>query len=164
MRRKPTLLLTLLLTAILTSCSTIDCPVQNTVNTYYALKDSVQGDYTLNGDTIDVYTRQRSGKDTLILNQLVNGSTFSLPIGYSNPEDTLYFKLRRDTVETVDTVWIKKENMPHFESVDCSAAYFHEITDIRYTAHGLDSIVINNHTVDYDAKAQHFYLYLKARH
>jgi len=63
---------------------------------------------------------------------------------------------------SLDTVWIKKENYPHFESVDCSAAFFHKITDVRSTHNGIDSITINKRDVNYDAKTEHFHIYLKA--
>ena len=51
--------------------------------------------------------------------------------------------------------------MPHFESVDCHATYFHHITELKTTHHGIDSITIQNREVSYD-KREHFFLYLKA--
>jgi hypothetical protein len=47
--------------------------------------------------------------------------------------------------------------------VDCSAAFFHDITDVRYTHHAIDSLVIKNFHVDYDKSTVHFYLYPKTR-
>ena len=61
-----------------------------------------------------------------------------------------------------DTIRIKKEDMPHFESVDCQASYFHTITAVSTTHEIIDSIVINNPNVNYDQNTTHFKLYLKA--
>jgi hypothetical protein len=58
-------------------------------------------------------------------------------------------------------VWVKKEDFPHFESVDCNASFFHRLTDVRHTRHYIDSIVISNPSVDYDQKTEHFRLYPK---
>ena len=66
-------------------------------------------------------------------------------------------------IEYVDTVRIKKENFAHFESVDCQAAYFHEITSVMTTHNIIDSIVIKNPNVNYDATTAHFNLYFKAQ-
>ena len=152
-----------ILLLLLTACSSIDCPVQNTVYTVYTLHKSDLSTDTLNGDTLTVYSRRHNGSDTLLLNQITAVTQFTLPMGYSNPEDTLYFYLKVADGETTDTVWIKKENQPHFESVDCSAAFFHHITAVRHTRNGIDSIAINKSTVNYDGNTEHFHLYLKAR-
>lgn len=145
------------------ACSSIDCPVENTVSTHYMLHKADMSTDTLNGRSLSVFSRRSDGTDTLLLGQLTSATAFSLPIGYANPEDTLYFYLVQDTLTTLDTVWIKKENMPHFESVDCSASYFHQLTAVRHTHNGIDSIVINNPSVNYDTTTEHFYIYFKAR-
>ena len=145
------------------SCTSIDCPVQTAVRTYYALQKSDQTTDTLK-DILYVVSRVLEGKDTLLLNQAITLTTFSLPIGYANPEDTLCFRFRNGSYAATDTVWIKKENIPHFESVDCSATFFHRLTAVRCTHHAIDSIIINSPTVDYDPQTIHFYLYLKSRH
>ena len=164
----------LLVTAI-AACTSIDCPVQNTVYTVYNLMKADGTTDTLNSDTLWVWSQRADGSDTVISthiegNLLLNyfhGSTatsFELPISYTQPEDVLYM-LIRDTTGTyyLDTVCIKKENLPHFESVDCQAAYFHTLTDVSTTHHIIDSIVIKNPDVNYDATNAHFYLYLKTQ-
>ena len=146
----------------LCACSSIDCPVQNTVRTLYVLKKQNAEPDTLK-DTLFILTLRADGSDTLLLNAAIKLSTFSLPIGYSNPEDTLVFYFRNNTFQALDTVWLKKENYPHFESVDCNASFFHSITDVRTTHHAIDSIVINNPSVTYDPETEHLHLYLKSR-
>ena len=96
-----------------------------------------------------------------ILNKLTDESAFSLPISHSHPEDILFFCFKDSVKLVVDTVWIKKDDIPHFESVDCSASFFHELTDVRHTHNAIDSLVLVNTSVTYDDKTIHFYLYPK---
>ncbi len=153
-------LVTFHLSLISSSCSSIDCPIQNTVYTVYKLYDGDGSEMKL-ADTIYVLSSSAKG-DTLLLNSGVGLSTINLPISYDHPEDTLVF-LRTDTAGhwTIDTVWVEKSNIPHFESVDCSAAFFHELTGVRYTRRGIDSIVIHHPTVNYDPSTEHFHFYPK---
>ena len=146
---------------ILFSCSSIDCPVQNLVYTNYGLYKSSGVVDTLH-DTLYVFSMKADGTDTTLFNRGINVTSFSLPISYTCPEDTLYFlRVGADDSFLLDTVWIKKENYPHFESVDCSASFFHKITAVRHSHNGLDSIIINHADVNYDVSNQHFRVYFK---
>ena len=153
-------LLGLAVIGVLLSCSTIDCPVNSLVETKYEFYSSTGETLTLL-DTLTVVTARQDGIDT-VFNKGSNISSFSLPISYSHPEDVFVFRFKGDGWQTADTVWIKKEDYPHFESVDCSAAFFHIITDVRYTCNYIDSIVIKNPSVTYDSKTVHFYFYPKS--
>ena len=155
-----------------TSCSSIDCPVQNTVSVQYEIRDKVGKALSIT-DSLSVVTTRVDGKNieldittrndgkSTILNKLIGRSSFSLPISYSHPEDILYFCFKDSVKTVVDTVWIKKEDIPHFESVDCSASFFHELTDVRHTHNAIDSLVLVNRSVTYDVQTVHFYLYPK---
>ena len=150
--------------SFLISCTSIDCPVQNLVYTNYALKKADGSTDTLKTDTLWIITRRADGTDTLLLNALC-GSTatkFSLPISYTQPED-VFITLLTDTAgyAYIDTIRIKKENYPHFESVDCQASYFHEVTAVSTTHNAFDSIAIHHSSVNYDTSNDHFYLYVK---
>jgi hypothetical protein len=111
-----------------------------------------------------VTTRTAKDSDTIVFNRGIGISKFTLPISYSHPEDVLVFSFDNDnnSLHVTDTVWIKKEDYPHFESVDCNASFFHNITDVRYTCNYIDSIVIKNPSVTYDSKTVHFYFYPKS--
>ena len=148
--------------SLITSCSSIDCPVQTAVRTVYSVRDASQQADTLR-DTLSVVTYRVNHTDTVLLSLASGVVQFSLPVGYANPEDTLYFVFRNAAFRAIDTVLVKKENIPHFESVDCSASFFHNITAIRSTHHAIDTIIINNPSVTYDASAEHFYLSIKSR-
>ena len=144
------------------ACSSIDCPVQHSVRTYYAVYNADQKADTLK-DTLSVMIHRASYPDTLLLSTASNRTSFSLPVSYYGTVDTLYFLFGQKVVRAVDTVWVKKENIPHFESVDCIVQYFHHILEVSCTHHAIDSITINNPTVDYDPQAIHFHLYPKSR-
>ena len=155
------LLIVLGVVVALLACTSIDCPVQNTVRTVYAFRN-VEGTADTLKDTMMVVSARINRTDTTLLKWSTGVKQFSLPIGYANPEDTLYFVFRNGSFRAIDTVWIKKENIPHFESVDCSAAFFHELIAVRSTHNAIDSIVIKTSSVTYEPDTEHFHLYLKS--
>ena len=136
------------------SCSSIECPIQNKVELVCAVADTLK-------DTLTVTTRRSDGTDTVLLYRAQQVVTMQLPISQQHAVDKLVFKTERLAV--TDTVWIEKEDEPHFESVDCSLAYFHHITSVRCTHLGIDTIVITKPNVDYDLSSSHLLFYFKAR-
>ena len=152
-------LLTCLSLLVMFSCSSIDCPVQNVVSVQYEIRDKA-GEALSITDSLSVISERKDGQ-YVSLNRLIGKSAFSLPISYSHPEDVLFFCFKDSVKTLVDTVWIKKDDIPHFESVDCSAAFFHELTNVRHTHNAIDSLVIVNTSVNYDVNTVHFYLYPK---
>lgn len=153
-------LLAFLGVVLIVSCSSVDCPVYNMVATNYRCYNS-NGDSLKLTDTLSVYSQRRDGTDTLLLNRFVGKATFTLPVSYSHPEDKLVFSFKNGKTEVTDTVWVKKDDIPHFESIDCNAKFFHTLTGVRSTTNKLDSVVIKNTSVNYDATTIHFYLYPK---
>lgn len=149
--------------SLLLACSSIDCPVDNTVATKYAILGA-DGQATTFADTLYVWTRRADGRDTL-LNRGVGISDFSLPVSYACPEDTLIFYITDSYhQQTLDTVFLKKEDIPHFESVDCAAHFFHRLTAVRSTHDGIDSIIIANPHVNYDQSKTHLHIFFKERY
>ena len=130
-------IIVILLVAAMAACTTIDCPVQNLVYTVYDLKKSDGTPDTLLNDTLWIWTQRVDGTDTVISRDIqgnlelnyfhgTSASSFELPISYTQPEDIMYLLLKNsEGTSYLDTVRIKKENLPHFESVDCQAAYSH---------------------------------------
>lgn len=151
--------------ALFHACTSIDCPVQNKVAVYYEVK-SFEGTTevadTLN-DTLSIWTVRINRTDTLILNRAVNTSAFSLPASYNCPEDTLMLRIANtDSMVWVDTLWLKKDDIPHFESVDCSPHFFHKITAVRSTHNAIDTVIINNPSVTYDPTVVNLHIHFKA--
>lgn len=151
-----------ILFAILTmvGCSTLDCPLNNTVYTKYKLDGNVK---TLYG-YMTISTKGKNGVDSILINQDENVDSFSLPVSYTNAEDILYFDIvDAEQREYKDTVTVSKDNHPHFESIDCSPSYFHTITGVKTTHNLIDSIVINHKDVNFDATKTHFLIYFGTR-
>lgn len=141
------------LVVLLAACSSVDCPLNNTVYTNYQL----MGKVTTLPDTLTITTTRQDGLDSVLINKQVNTDSFSLPMSFGQDVDILYFQ----TNSVLDTVWVSKTNEPHFESVDCGLNYFHTITTVRNTRNAIDSIVINNKEVTYDVSKKHFHIYFK---
>ena len=144
----------------MTACTSIDCPVENNVATLYKLQKADGTQDTLH-DTLTVMTRLARGVDTVILNKSVETTSFQLPISYTNAADTFTFVRKSDTRELIDTVWIEKTNLPQFESVDCKLVYFHDVTSLRHTRNGIDSISVKKGRIDYDSNTENFHIYFK---
>ncbi|MBQ7422330.1 MAG: hypothetical protein IJV27_09350 [Prevotella sp.] len=148
------------LVLFLCACSSIDCPLNNTVYMRIALK----GDVDTLKDTLTISTVRTDGADTILFNQGVNLTYVTVPMSYAQDEDALIFQISDTTgVTKRDTLWIAKQNQSHFESVDCSPSYFHTITAVSHSRNNIDSVTINEPNVDYDATKEHLYLYLHPR-
>ena len=157
--------LLILASAVLTACSSIDCPFNNTVYSQYVLMKGggIKAD-TLT-DTLTILTTRRDGQDTIIFNRGVKTTSFSLPMSYTRDQDALFFQLK-DTLGHIvhDTIKVSKTNTPHFESVDCPMSYFHTITAVNTSHHAIDSIILVNPNVTYDTSSPHFLIYFKSGH
>lgn len=182
--RRGFLLLLVSCLLVLASCSSIDCPMNNTVSTIYALYKSNGTADTLK-DTLTVITfRHGPEEDPVALNRSVNTTTMNIPISYQGEEDVLYFvRSFPDSVKAImlndegeeeehtvyftnyltDTVTIEKTDRKHFESIDCTPSFFHTLTRVNYTTNGIDSVVISNPEVNYDQTKEHYHLYFKSR-
>ena len=126
------------------ACASVDCPLNNRVQTeYYFTKPDGSSDGNSYGFHLD----------TLLFNRGVGITSIKVPLSYEQPEDVLLF-IFTDTAQNVwrDTVWLKKTNHPHLESVDCSPKFFHTLTDVHSTHHRIERIAINNPTVEYESK------------
>lgn len=148
-----------MLAVVIASCSSIDCPLNNTVYTKFKLAGNVS---TL-ADTLTVSVTRTAGTDTVLLNKAVRVDSFSIPLSYQFPVDKFYFDIRPDGgTPTMDTISIEKTNEPHFESVDCPAAMFHTISNLSTTHHRIDSIVVKKNKVTYDDSQAHLLIYFKS--
>lgn len=148
----------------MTSCSSIDCPLNNRVYASFKLA----GDVATLDDTLTVAvprTIDNQEEDTVVVNLLTQVDSLALPMSYSHTEDTYYFLVAQKGTgaKTTDTVRVDKENLPHFESVDCNPAMFHTINGVKFTRHAIDSIKVNNNKVTYNDAKAHFLIYFKNR-
>lgn len=141
----------------ITACTTLDCPMNNTVSVRFTLRGLVD---TL-ADTLTIMAVRPDKDDSTLFNRGVETTYFLLPMSYSQDEDELRFEMIDTITKTVttDIVKIRKTNQPHFESVDCNPAFFHTITGVSHTKNAIDSVVINNPNVDTDETKEHLYIY-----
>ena len=149
---------------MLSACSSIDCPLNNRVYATFRL----DGDITKMEDTLTVAVPRAADykdDDTVIINRLVGFDSIALPMSYQRAVDVYVFGIKQkdSDVSTTDTVWVTKENNPHFESVDCNPVMFHTIKDVRFTQRAIDDIKVNYNKVTYNDAKAHFLIYLKNR-
>ena len=153
----------IILFAILTmvGCSTLDCPLNNTVYTKYKLAGNIT---KLTGSYLTISTTKKDGEDSILINKDENVDSFLLPVSYTGTEDILYFEVQDAEQRSYkDTVTVSKDNQPHFESIDCSPSYFHTLMGVKTTHNLIDSIVINHKDVNFDATKAHFLIYFGSR-
>lgn len=144
---------------VIGACSSIDCPLNSTVRATYSFK----GETDTLKDTLTVMAVRANREDSVILNRGINLTSMALPMSYTQDEDVLALVFtHKDGTQETDTIWISKDNMPHFESVDCSPQYFHTLTGIRCTHTRIDDIVINNPSVDYDETKENIFIYFRS--
>lgn len=148
----------MMLTASIASCTSIDCPLNNSVMARFVLKGEVD---TLK-DTLTVRAIRANGTDTIVYNRGVNLTFFTVPLSFVQETDRLAFLFKsKEGTEWKDTVYLSKTDRPHFESVECGPNYFHTLTGVSSTKRYIEDIVINHSNVDYDATKEHLYLYLR---
>jgi len=160
------LTITILTSLLMTACASIDCPVNNLVETMYALQKSDGTPDTLLKDTLWVWAERIDGTSILLINRLcgAKATQFKIPVSYAQTEDIICLDTQNDEgMSWEDTIWVTKDNRPHFEGVDCKASYFHTIKSVRSTHDLIDTVIINNTEVNYDASKAHFLLRLKDR-
>ena len=83
--------------------------------------------------------------------------------------DTLLLRFSNDKGQAArDTLFLSHETKPHFENIDCPAAVFHKIQNVRWTSHLLrempltiDSVALINPNVNYD-DTENLRVYLRA--
>ena len=126
---------------LITACTSIDCPLNNHVYTYY----QVAGEETQFAGPLTISTNRSDGSDSICINQDTYISKFGLPISYQGTFDTFYF------VYDIDD----------FESIECNPIFFHTIKGIEYTKNMIDSITIKDAQDTYDTTKVHFNIYFK---
>lgn len=139
------------------SCTSNDCPLNNTVSLICGFYNSNDGSAISIGNTLTVTLR-----DSIILNRSIGASTIALPMSYSAETDTLVFVYSPvDSIAGIsDTLTLSKTNQAHFISLECGTKVFHTITAVNHTLrtadkihrYAIDSIVVSNPNVNFDGQ------------
>lgn len=142
--------------AAFSSCSEIECPLDNVVMAQFNLYDAESGSSLLLVDTLYV---QPAGRDTLLLNRGQGISNFLVPLRQAAECDTLLLHWRNTALErATDTLFVQHKGELHFESPDCPMTVFHTLRDVRFArAAGssdnlprIDSVKIVRTSVEYE--------------
>ena len=170
---------------LMPGCDDTGCTLYNSTDchiTFYDQNDNV----TTLGEYLTV---QPVGTDQVILNKGQRFSAIVFQLSYTKDVDTLLFEhwtttttvttetdgdgnevtteTEEDTPHVVDTLFIRKTNMPHFESPDCGTAVFHDIQEVwysnddRYPDKGLFEMVYLNHAQVYYNSSDNIRLTIK---
>lgn len=102
--------------------------------------------------TLDVLNVYAYGTDSVIINDDQDVKTLSLPLRFNVEETIMVFSYMLHSEDTLpqrydkDTIVFRHHNTPYFLTLDCNFVVKQELTDLQYTTHVLDSIVIVNPT------------------
>ena len=139
-------------------CSNNDCPLSNIVRCYYRFYHSGTGQPASCPDTVSVCIH-----DSILLNKIVNGNSFNLPMSYSEEEDTIHILFENSAGRTISSFILSHSNIPHYESLECGTSFFHKISGVTLlpssTPSPIDSIVISQPDVNYN-KNENIRIYL----
>lgn len=147
-----------MLTGGLAACDSTSCPINNVVYSsygFYVMENGTETPISI----LDTLTVTAGGSDSILVNRLQNGGQVELPVSYTSATDTLVFSfINEEQQERRDTIWIDKENIPHYESPDCPVSFFHHVTAVRYTQVLIDSVSIVNPNINYNV-SENFKIY-----
>ena len=89
------LFVALIVAVFIAACSSVDCPLNNTVYANYQLV----GPVTKLNDTLTISVARQGKKDSIVLNKDYNVESFSLPVSFSQDEDLLYWTSQRHSMD-----------------------------------------------------------------
>ena len=146
-----------LLIAATTSCTSSDCPLNNTARLVCGFYNPANDSSLTLGDTITVVAR-----DSVILNRATNEATISLPMSYDGAADTLVFHFTPSgsKASISDTLIVSKTNEPHVISLECGTSIFHTITNATCTSrtpnstfrYAISRVAVSQPNVNFDGQ------------
>ena len=96
-------------------------------------------------DTILSLTVTALGTDSIIINRETNVQIVSLPLTYIADSTVLVFHYDyANDPSNSDTICIRQNNVPYFQSMECGYSMEQTILGVSYTRHQLDSIYRQN--------------------
>ena len=91
--------------------------------------------------------------DTILVNRLVGKSSLALPVSYYAAKDIIVLAFTDTLSRTArDTLWYEKDNVAHWDDPGCPIHFWHHITSLRFTHHLIDTVFINNPTINYGSQ------------
>ena len=135
----------------LASCSSDDCPINNTVMGKMVFYDSLGDAIKFENVSLSMLVVRPQG-DSVILNRLPAASEVTFPLSYTHETDTFIFCYDFSDMMLYDTLCISHTNTPTLVSVDCGTAMFHTITSTHSTHTFIDTLIIKSPEVNYDER------------
>jgi len=130
---------------ILHSCSVQPCYEETDPVMHTLLLASGTGE-TAKADSLRVYTYRET--DTLKFINQKGASTFSVPLDPANDESLFLITLNGVT----DTALIRYYRVPHLVSPECGYTIVSEITGLKTTHNIIDTLFIENKSVNLDGQ------------
>ncbi len=119
-------------------------------------------------DTIPQLYVTAFGTDSVIINDETNVTSMSLPLRFYESSTTMVLSYALSAADTLltagskDTVTFSHDNTVYFLSMDCNYAVRQKLTEVSYTTHHIDSIVVTNPTANSDG-TENIKIYPKRR-
>lgn len=158
--RRTGLLLCLLL--FFSACDDISCPLESTVECHIGFYAEAEPDGEGNmipgakigiGDTLTILAVRENMEDTVLANRLLGKSEVALPVSYYAAEDVIIMAFTDTLSRTArDTLWYQKDNIAHWDDPGCPLHHWHSITSLRFTRHLIDTVFINNSSINYGSQ------------
>ncbi|MCQ2222231.1 MAG: DUF6452 family protein [Bacteroidaceae bacterium] len=141
------------------ACDDIDCTLNNTVECKLAFYDQ-DGKPVGILDTLDVYAE---GLDDPLYNRATKQTNLGIPLSYYKDRDTLQLVVYGKDYMMEDWLVIEKENIEHFESLNCPVKMFHTLKSVSLMSNEfIDSVTINYPNVEYN-NGENIKIYLHTR-
>lgn len=147
------LLLFPIIAALMCACSSVNCPLNNIVQMKWQFSSTLDG-------TLTVSTNRHDGNDTVLVNQNTQTDSLLLPMSYTADEDTFQLDwISSDSVSYTDHIIINKQNLQHFESIECSPTVYHYINSVETDGVFIDSVRIANPNVTNNTNSANIIIY-----
>jgi len=138
------LFLLIAVAALVAACTSINCPLNNTVAAVWRFSATLDGSLTVSANLHD-------GGDTVLINAQSSTDSLKMPMSYASEADTFTLTYAEgDSVLLADRLIIKKTDTQHFESIECSPSVFHHIDGVEFDGVFIDSVSIRNPNVTYN--------------
>lgn len=149
---------------LVSSCSSIECGIDNLVTCVWNFEPSVGSDYSSIYFSLSS-RRVSDGNDTVLVNRKAELGNVKLPMSYALNADTLTLTVERQMEDGFielgkDIVIVEKTNEPIFESVDCSPRFHHTIKNVKSSHNYIDTIEVVNEKVLNQPANENLRLYL----
>lgn len=89
-----------------------------------------------------------NGKDSIVVNHIVNADNLMLPMSYTSECDTVLFSYQNSMT---DTLYVFHKNIPYYQSMECGTIMYHKLEGIEHTGVLIDSVAIVQEYVKFDA-------------